>query len=129
GLLFGSIGIGIYLTADQWSIRGYEDAVIVMTSDDEDLPDDASVYIPAIVDLPGDPMVISLGGDGGLTPKGRSVERPDELDDPGISARVEILSDVMVSSSQRFMTTIPSSQEDFAFFQAQRMGARNAIAP
>ena len=37
-----------------------------------------------------------------------------------MSAEIEVLSDVMLSTSERLMTTIPSSPEDFAFFQAQR---------
>src|SRR5690606_2233522 len=49
------------------------------------------------------------------------------LDQPGISANIDVLADTMVSSSERFMTTIPSSQEDFAFFQAQRSAASSPL--
>ena len=52
--------------------------------------------------------------------------RPAELDQAGISPQIVILSDVMLSASEKFMTTIPSTQEDFAFFQAQR---KTAAAP
>ncbi|WEX10863.1 M23 family metallopeptidase [Chelativorans sp. AA-79] len=118
----GALAAGVYLTRDHWSIRFYEDEVVTITPEAEMLPEDAAVYVPAIVDLPGDPMIISLG-DGSQAPKVKAVPRPPDLSDAGISERVEILSDVMISSSERFMTTIPSSQEDFAFFQSQRMAA------
>ena len=47
------------LTADQWSIRFYEAEVVAIASDADIVPEDAPVYVPAIVDLPGDPMIIS----------------------------------------------------------------------
>src|SRR5690606_8447519 len=165
-ILAAGLGVGYYLTADQWSIRFYEDEVVAIASDADIVPEDAPVYVPAIVDLPGDPMIISLGdsgqtpkiravprpenlaeagvapgvspayvparvdlrgepmiiglGDSGQTPKIRAVPRPEDLADAGVSERLEILSDTMISASERFMTTIPSSQEDFAFFQSQR---------
>lgn len=117
-----ALGIGYYFTADQWSIRYYEDEVVAIPSDTESLPEDAAIYVPAIVDLPGDPMIISVGR-GQNAPKVRSVPKPSDLVVPGISPHVNVLADTMVSSSERFMTTIPSSQEDFAFFQSQRTAA------
>lgn len=85
-----------------------------------DLPADAPVYVPAIVDLAGDPMWINLGQAGGAASLIRHVDRPTDLTEDGISPQIEVLSDVMLSASESFMTTIPSTQEDFAFFQAQR---------
>lgn len=127
-LAIAAVAAGVYLTADQWSIRLYEDEVVAMLPKAEDLPEGAAIYVPAIIDLPGDPMIISLGG-GGAAPKVRSVPKPADLVEPGLSAQIEILSDTMVSASERFMTTIPSSQEDFAFFQTQRMAAMAPAAP
>jgi len=85
-----------------------------------DLPADASIYIPTIVDLPGDPMLITLAGGNSGEIRKVAIAKPAALTDPGISPKIEVLSDTMLSSSERFMTTIPSTQEDFAFFQAQR---------
>lgn len=114
-----SIATGFYLTADYWSF-GDEDEELQAVEGMDDMPADASVYVPAIIDLAGDPMWITLAPDAGATTKGKVIARPAELDQAGVSPQIEILSDVMLSASEKFMTTIPSTQEDFAFFQAQR---------
>lgn len=117
-----SIAAGFYLTADYWSF-GDEDEELHAVEGADDVPADASVYVPAIIGLAGDPMWITLAPDSGAATKGRVVPRPAELDQAGVSSQIEILSDVMLSASEKFMTTIPSTQEDFAFFQAQRKTA------
>lgn len=114
-----SIAAGFYLTADYWSF-GDEDEELHAVEGVDDVPADASVYVPAIIDLAGDPMWITLAPDAGAATKGRVIPRPAELDQSDVSPQIEILSDVMLSASEKFMTTIPSTQEDFAFFQAQR---------
>ncbi len=90
------------------------------------MPADASVYVPAIIDLAGTRCGSRLAPDAGAATQGREIPRPAELDQAGVSPQIEILSDVMLSASEKFMTTIPSTQEDFAFFQAQR---KTAAAP
>lgn len=117
-----SITVGFYLTADYWSF-GDEDEELHAVEGVDDVPADASVYVPAIIDLAGDPMWITLAPDADATSKGHSIARPTDLDQAGVSPQIEILSDVMLSASEKFMTTIPSTQEDFAFFQAQRQTA------
>ncbi|BCM17220.1 M23 family metallopeptidase [Mesorhizobium sp. J8] len=121
---------GFYLTWDYWSF-GDEDEELHPVEGMEDVPPDASVYVPAIIDLAGDPMWITLAPDAETATKGKTVARPAELDSSGASPQIEILSDVMLSASEKFMTTIPSTQEDFAFFQAQRQAAPkpSAMAP
>lgn len=116
-LLFA--GVALYLTADYWSFSD-ENQELAVSEGVEDMPSDAAVYVPALVDLAGDPMWINLSGGGDAAPRIHSIERPPTLTQPGISSRLEVLSDTMLSSSERFMTTIPSTQQDFAFFQAQR---------
>ncbi|MER9654776.1 M23 family metallopeptidase [Mesorhizobium sp. M0152] len=118
-----SIAMGFYLTADYWSF-GDEDEDLHAVEGVDDVPADASVYVPAIIDLAGDPMWITLAPDADATSKGHSIARPANLDQAGVSPQIEILSDVMLSASEKFMTTIPSTQEDFAFFQAQRQAAQ-----
>lgn len=120
GLLFA--GAALYLTADYWSFSD-EDQELAVSEGIEDIPSDAAVYVPALVDLAGDPMWINLSGGGDAAPRTHSIERPPALSQPGISPRLDVLSDTMLSSSERFMTTIPSTQQDFAFFQAQRTAA------
>ncbi len=127
-LLIAAIGAGIYLTRDQWSF-GDEDENLQPSDAMEDLPAGAPVYVPAIVDLAGDPMWITLASEGGAASKTRTVTKPDGLIQPGISPQIEVLDDTMLSSSERFMTTIPSTQEDFAFFQAQRAAPAPSTAP
>lgn len=117
-----SIAAGLYFTADYWSF-GDEDEELHAVEGVDDVPADASVYVPAIIDLAGDPMWITLAPDADTASKGHTVARPAELDSSGASPQIEILSDVMLSASEKFMTTIPSTQEDFAFFQAQRRTA------
>ncbi|TIT50801.1 MAG: M23 family peptidase, partial [Mesorhizobium sp.] len=121
-LVILSIAVGFYLTADYWSF-GDEDEELHAVEGTDDVPADASVYVPAIIDLAGDPMWITLAPDTGAATKSRVIPRPAELDQAGVSPQIEILSDVMLSASEKFMTTIPSTQEDFAFFQAQRQTA------
>ncbi|BCH25455.1 peptidoglycan DD-metalloendopeptidase family protein [Mesorhizobium sp. L-8-3] len=118
-LLVLALVAGLYVTASHWLVRDDDDQ-LEMAESSALIPADAPVYVPAIVDLPGDPMWISLTRDSASATQVRSVERPAALAGAGISPQIEILSDVMLSSSERFMTTIPSTQEDFAFFQAQR---------
>ncbi|RVD24950.1 M23 family peptidase, partial [Mesorhizobium sp. M4A.F.Ca.ET.020.02.1.1] len=118
-IVLAAAAMGFYLTADYWSF-GDEDEELQAVEGTEDVPADASVYVPAIIDLAGDPMWITLAPDADTSAKGHAVARPAELDQAGISPQLEILSDVMLSASEKFMTTIPSTQEDFAFFQAQR---------
>ncbi|RUW47363.1 M23 family metallopeptidase [Mesorhizobium sp. M1A.F.Ca.ET.072.01.1.1] len=120
-LVLVSTATGFYLTRDYWSF-GDEDEELHPVEGMDDVPPDASVYVPAIIDLAGDPMWITLAPDAD-TAKGKTVARPAELDSSGASPQIEILSDVMLSASEKFMTTIPSTQEDFAFFQAQRQTA------
>ncbi|TRC87762.1 M23 family metallopeptidase [Mesorhizobium sp. WSM4310] len=117
-----AIATGFYLTKDNWSF-GDEDEELHPVEGMEDVPPDASVYVPAIIDLAGDPMWITLAPDADTATKGHTVARPAELDSSGASPQIEILSDVMLSASEKFMTTIPSTQEDFAFFKAQRQTA------
>ncbi|MDX8463359.1 M23 family metallopeptidase [Mesorhizobium humile] len=125
-----ALATGFYLTRDYWSF-GDEDEELHPVEGMEDVPPDASVYVPAIIDLAGDPMWITLAPDADTATKGTTVARPAELDSSGASPQIEILTDVMLSASEKFMTTIPSTQEDFAFFQAQRQASPkpSATAP
>ena len=120
GVLFlGCLAAAYYWTAQYWSFNDIDENLQVSETVD-DMPADTPVYVPAIVDLAGDPMWINLSKDSATAVKGSSIDRPAELTQPGISPKLEFLVDTMLSSSERFMTTIPSTQEDFAFFQAQR---------
>jgi murein DD-endopeptidase MepM/ murein hydrolase activator NlpD len=118
-VLAGIIAAAVYFGAGYWSPDEYE-GDLQPTEEADIVPADAAVYVPAIVDLAGDPMWINLAHEAGAETKRRSLSRPADLIEDGISPSIEYLSDTMLSSSERFMTAIPSTQEDFAFFQAQR---------
>ncbi|WP_308240286.1 hypothetical protein [Mesorhizobium sp. J428] len=127
GLVLCAAGATAYLVRDNWMPRDDLDEELQVTEGIEDLPSDAQVYVPAIVDLPGDPMWITLSHDPTAVARNRVIDRPDALAESGVPAKLEALTDEMLSSSEQFMTTIPSNQEDFAFFQAQRSGATVAV--
>ncbi|MFW8696421.1 M23 family peptidase, partial [Mesorhizobium japonicum] len=82
---------GFYLTKDNSSF-GYEDEELHPVEGVEDVPPDASVYVPAIIDLAGDPMWITLAPDADTATKGHTVARPAELDSSGASPHIELLS-------------------------------------
>jgi len=119
-LLLAGGGVALWWTSDQWSFDGDMDEQLAMTEESAAVPDDAAVYVPAIVDLAGDPMWLTLAREGGAATRIRALTRPGELAQFNVASQIHVLSDAMLSSSERFMTTIPSSQEDFAFFQAQK---------
>lgn len=84
------------------------------------------VFIPAIVDLAGDPLRISLGEDLSGSGRIRTVARPQALPAARIPGDIVVLEDTMITSSQRFMTTLPSTPQDFAYYQSQRLAGRGA---
>jgi len=119
-VLLAAVGIAAWWAVGQWSSDADMDEELAMTEDAAAVPADAAVYVPAIVDLAGDPMWLTLAREGGAASQVRAITRPAELTEFNVAAQIHVLSDAMLSSSERFMTTIPSSQEDFAFFQAQK---------
>ena len=76
----------------------------------------------AFVDLPGDPMILNFGGGSGATRT--ALAGPSSLDETRVGTpspeRLVLVRDDLVVREQRLMTSLPSSREDFAFFQAQR---------
>ena len=137
-ILLGAFGTFFALTYDQWSIGGSRPGATVVADDDLDidivaLEQDAqaasSRFAAAFVDVPGDPMIIRLEGQDGSRAL-REMPTPDGLRDgtriPDTLIRV---SDVMVSTGKRFITTLPSTQEDFAFFRAQKSAAQASAEP
>ncbi|MGE0282293.1 MAG: peptidoglycan DD-metalloendopeptidase family protein [Rhizobiaceae bacterium] len=119
-VLLAAGAFAVWWTVGQTSVDADMDEELAMTDEAAAVPPDAAVYVPAIVDLAGDPMWLTLAREGGATTQLKSISRPADLASFNVAAQIHVLSDAMVSSSERFMTTIPSSQEDFAFFQAQK---------
>jgi len=84
------------------------------------------VFVNPIIDLAGDPLIIRLGDSSEANTKLREVEVTPELKQPTLPDGIEVLSDTMLSSSERIMA-LPSSPEDFAFFQQQSARGRPLV--
>ena len=56
----------------------------------------------------------------------RVIARPAALPPSRGTGNLVLVQDVMISGQERVITTLPSSQEDFAVFQAQRRGLQGA---
>lgn len=121
--LLGAVLVAV--TYDRWSFGTGEPEDEQLAQDEYEIP----VFQPAIVDLAGDPMIINIGRDPRTLPKAREIALPDNLQDAVPADRLTVLSDVMLSSSERLMTTLPSSQQDFAYFQSQRAGGTASASP
>ena len=81
-------------------------------------PKDKPFVANAIIDLAGDPLIIRLGSSAERNTKLKDFDVPDEMKQPAVPDSLQVLSDTMLSSSVRIMA-LPSSPEDFAFFQSQ----------
>lgn len=126
------ISLGIWLTWDKWQFgpRGADD----LAGPDAELldPDLAALnaeFVSAFVDLAGDPLIIQLSDDARAGQNIRQIDRPATLDPSRVISDLVLVSDAMVSAEEHFVTTLPSTQEDFAFFQAQRSGAQGGRQP
>lgn len=84
------------------------------------------VFVNPIIDLAGDPLIIRFAGASEAAGKLREVDVSPELRQTAIPDQVEVLSDVMLSSSERIMA-LPSKPEDFAFFQSQSARGRPVV--
>src|SRR5262245_21274987 len=85
------------------------------------------VFVNPIIDLAGDPLIIRLGDASEANGKLREVDVKPELKQAALPDSVEVMSDVMLSSSERIMA-LPSSPEDFAFFQSQSARGKPAVS-
>ena len=95
--------------------------VTVGTPDDPvDVADDTppAAYVSAFVDLAGDPMVLRF--DTGAALKTRKLLRPIDIPAERAGDELSLLSDDLITGEEKLITTLPSSREDFAYFQAQR---------
>ncbi len=88
-------------------------------TDEASAADTAAAYTSAFVDLAGDPMVLRFDT-GGVNTKVRTLPRPGDIEPGRAATDLVLLQDDMITAEERLITTIPSSREDFAFFQAQR---------
>ena len=97
------------------------------TNPEPEEPKETPFVANAIIDLAGDPLIIRLGSSAERNTKLKDFDVPDEMKQPAVPDSLQVLSDTMLSSSVRIMA-LPSSPEDFAFFQAQSARA-NPLPP
>lgn len=127
----GGIGTGLYFggilkfghpTAREVAENdGLQDEGVVM--------DAAAAYSTAFIDLPGDPMTLRFDTSAANEHR-KDLTRPAEIPGDRAGGSLVLLTDDMITTEERLITTLPSSREDFAFFQAQRdIGAQQAPAP
>lgn len=124
GLVLGLAGGGAALWFSGLLTFGSPEAAVdedLLITEDAQI-DAAAAYNTAFADLAGDPMVLrfdtSASGD-----RKRTTFRPAEIPAARIGNDVIILQDEMITSKQQLITTLPSSREDFAFFQAQKQAS------
>lgn len=118
----GGAGLALYLSG--FLTFGDPSAALEedMQVDETALNDNAAAYNTAFADLAGDPMVLRFDTSASAE-KTRKTLRPLEIPAARAGSDLVILSDEMVTGEEELITTLPSSREDFAFFQAQKKGA------
>lgn len=95
----------------------------------EPAEDPAASYVSPFVDIAGDPMVLRFDASAAGAEKSRAMLRPLDLGAARVGPELVLLQDEMVTGQERLITTLPSSREDFAFFQAQREAPPPFVAP
>ncbi|MCY0095170.1 M23 family metallopeptidase [Hoeflea ulvae] len=112
-LVFAVLGIGYWL--DRPDDSGSGDEEMTATEVAEAI---VPVYVPTIIDLPGDPIRIDLGAHARSAVKELRVPAP--LAAQGVSGPLHLVSVRIMESGKRLTLSVPSTQQDFAFFQSQR---------
>ncbi|WP_165611845.1 peptidoglycan DD-metalloendopeptidase family protein [Cognatiyoonia koreensis] len=111
------------------------DLVPVESADEQIVQVETGQDVPAVrlatpfVDIPGDPMILRFASK--ETDEVQKITGPANLDParfgPPTSTRLAILREDLVVQESQLITALPSSREDFAFFQAQRTAAIEAV--
>lgn len=118
GLIFGG-GDDLALDAEE---GGDE---LVQLEEDENAT--AAITATPFVDIAGDPMILRFDGGGSAK---RALPGPSTLDPTRVGPlnpdRLILVRDELVVREKRLITALPSSREDFAFFQAQRAASIDA---
>lgn len=124
-----------FLTA--WLLRGDDDQPVAQTDGAEDqfvqVESDDNTAAPVrsatpFVDIAGDPMILRFeSGDSqdGVTLPGPLTLDARRIGDP-VPDRLSIVREPLIVQERQLITALPSSREDFAFFQAQRSASLNA---
>lgn len=116
-LFLAGAGLGLYFSG--LITFGSGRSQVDITEVEEATEETAASYATAFVDLAGDPMVLRFDTSG-IAEKTRTLLRPPEVPSLRAGADLVLLNDDLITGEEQLITTIPSSREDFAFFQAQR---------
>ena len=107
------LGIGYWLDRSGESIPGDDDLTVTEVAEAI-----VPVYVPTIIDLPGDPIRIELGDHASRAI--RELPVPAPLAAQGVSGPLHLVSARIMETGRRMTVSVPSTQQDFAFFQSQR---------
>jgi hypothetical protein len=99
-----------------------------LTETDASAEENAAIYASPFLDVPGDPMVLRFDRNASAA-NTRSLIRPPDLPADRAGPELALVRDEMITREERLITTLPSSREDFAFFQAQREAPRQQTTP
>lgn len=120
-------GLGFYLSGI--ITFGSEQTAVIDGTDDHSAEDaGANSYASALIDLAGDPMLLRFDTSG-MAQHSKSILRPPEIPPLRAGDEVVVLKDDMITAQEQLITTIPSSREDFAFFQAQKATSAKPLLP
>lgn len=114
GAFLAAVGVAVALYFGGVVSIGAPDAPLEVVQDEA-----PAGYVPAFVDLAGDPMVLRFDTSAAAT-KTRKLLRPLEIPATRVGNDLTLLADDLITGEERLITTLPSSREDFAYFQAQR---------
>lgn len=127
-VVLAGLGAAGWLTRDKWHLRGPKTVVVAGGQTLEAVGEAGHQTLSAFVNLPGDPMRLHLEA-GAAGPGGEStLPRPADLGADRGAGKLTLIQDAMISGQEHVLTTLPSSQEDFAVFQAQRRGLQTEAA-
>ncbi|MBI1219523.1 MAG: hypothetical protein GC186_13350 [Rhodobacteraceae bacterium] len=121
------LAVGAWFTRDKWHLSTPGSVTVVAGGQQLEAVGEAGhETLSAFVNIPGDPMTLHLDT---AAPQDRgisTIDRPATLPADRGAGPLTLVQDVMISGQERVVTTLPSSQEDFAVFQAQRRGLQGA---
>ena len=130
--LFGGLPIGlavagiIYFTDIGRGFLNAGDDGFSLTQMESNITVAPVVTVNGFIDIPGDPMILRFSKET-ATNRTKTFSGPTILDISRFSApkpdRLVLVHDDLFVQERRLITTLPSTREDFAFFQAQRSRA------
>lgn len=122
-MLAVGLGTGAWFTRGMWHLRQPGAVTVVAGGQQLEAVGEAGHQtLSAFVNIPGDPMTLHLDTAAPQDRGIRTIDRPGALPAERGTGALMLVQDVMISGQERVVTTLPSSQEDFAVFQAQRRG-------